>query len=330
MPAPKRIIMVAQQQHSANAAQPIGRHFRLGTRGSPLALAQAAEVAQRLLAANPALESDQIKTVIVHTSGDRIQDRPLAEVGGKGLFAKEIEDQLTSGALDFAVHSAKDLETRLPADLMIACVLPREDPRDVLLCEHARSIADLPQAACVGTASLRRAAQLLHHRPDLNIVNLRGNVETRLRKLRDGDVDATLLALAGLKRLQRTEDAASVIDVTDILPAVGQGAIAIECRIDNTGVRALLATINDRDSAICLAAERAMLAALDGSCRTPIGGLARLDGDTLALDGLVAMADGSALHRLLRAGPASDGQALGAQLGAELRALAGPKLFEAW
>ena len=295
-----------------------------------MALAQAEEVSRRLLAANTALDGGHIETVIVHTSGDRIQDRPLAEVGGKGLFAKEIEDRLITGELDFAVHSAKDLETRLPAELMIACVLPREDPRDVLLCNRARSIADLPPAACVGTASLRRAAQLLHRRPDLEIVNLRGNVDTRLRKLHDGEVDATLLALAGLKRLDREEDTASVIDVAEILPAVGQGAIAIECRGDNTDVRALLTTVNDPESATCLAAERAMLAALDGSCRTPIGGLARLDGDTLELDGLVAMADGSALHRLTRKGQASDGQALGQALGAELRALADPKLFEAW
>ena len=322
--------MVAQQPHSTKAPCNGGRRLRLGTRGSPLALAQSVEVQQRLMSANPTLAGDQIETVIIRTSGDRIQDRPLAEVGGKGLFAKEIEDQLISGALDFAVHSAKDLETNLPAELTIACVLPREDPRDVLLCENARSITELPRGARVGTASLRRGAQLLHRRPDLEIVTLRGNVETRLRKLRDGEVDATLLALAGLRRLDRNEDIASVIEVDELLPAVGQGAIAIECRADNLDVKALLATIDDPMSAICLAAERAMLAALDGSCRTPIGGLAKPDGDAINLEGLVAMADGSAVHRLSRVAPVGEAQSLGARLGNELRALADPKLFEAW
>ncbi|MDA0262337.1 MAG: hydroxymethylbilane synthase [Proteobacteria bacterium] len=322
--------MVAQQRHSANARQPELRPLRLGTRGSPLALVQAAEVVRRLVAANPDLDGARIETVVVRTSGDRIQDRPLAEVGGKGLFAKEIEDLLLAGDLDFAVHSAKDLETRLPEGLEIGCVLPREDPRDVLLCATARTIETLPHGACVGTASLRRGAQLLHRRPDLKIVTLRGNVETRLQKLRDGAVDATLLALAGLKRLGRDEAMASVLDVAELLPAVGQGAIALECRANDAATRTRLATIDHPASATCLAAERAMLATLDGSCRTPIAGLAELDGDTLTLEGLVAMPDGSALHRSSRRAPASQGADLGAELGAELRRLAGPRLFEAW
>lgn len=321
--------MVAHQHHTANASSP-SRPLRLGTRGSPLALAQAAEVARRLAAANPVLADGAIETVIVHTSGDRIQDRPLAEVGGKGLFAKEIEDRLIAGELDFAVHSAKDLETHLPAELTIGCVLPREDPRDVLICAHARSIDELPQAARVGTASLRRAAQLLHRRPDLEIVMLRGNVETRLNKIRDGAADATLLAQAGLTRLGRDEAIASIIARADMLPAVGQGAIAVECRDADRETKALLATIEHAESAICLGAERAMLAALDGSCRTPIAGLAQLTGATLSLEGLVAMPDGSALHRLTHQGPAEDGGALGAEVGARLRDVAPAELFESW
>ena len=304
--------------------------MRLGTRGSPLALAQSAEVVRRLIAANPSLSEATIETIVVRTSGDRIQDRPLAEVGGKGLFAKEIEDMLVAGDLDFAVHSAKDLETRLPSGLIIGAVLPREDPRDVLVCERAHTIDDLPRAARVGTASLRRAAQLLHRRPDLEMVMLRGNVETRLRKIRDGHADATLLALAGLRRLGRDDAAASVIASAEMLPAVGQGAIALECREEDERIIALLATIDDSESAACLVTERAMLAALDGSCRTPIAGLAQLDGGTITLEGLVAMPDGSALHRLTRNAAAAEGPALGADLGAELRSLAAPELFEAW
>ncbi len=320
--------MVAQQQHSANADRHNRHTLRLGTRGSPLALTQAAEVERRLVAADVTLK-DRIETVVVRTSGDHIHDRPLAEIGGKGLFAKEIEEMLHAGTLDFAVHSAKDLETRLLDGLTIACVLPREDPRDVLLCTRAGSIDALPRSARLGTASLRRSAQLLHRRPDLEIVTLRGNVDTRLRKLREGVVDATVLALAGLKRLGRDDPAASVIDVADMLPAVGQGAIAVECRDEATEVKALLARIDDSASSLRLAAERALLAAIGGSCRTPIAGLAHLEGDSLAIEGLVARPDGSALHRLSREGPASDATALGTELGTALRELAPPELFAA-
>lgn len=320
--------MVAQRRHSANAGRRDRPALRLGTRGSPLALAQAAEVARRLVAADAGLEG-RIETVVVRTAGDRIQDRRLAELGGKGLFAKEIEALLQAGALDLAVHSAKDLETRLADGLIIACVLPREDPRDALLCTRARSLATLPRGARLGTASLRRSAQALHRRPDLEIVTLRGNVDTRLDKLHAGVVDATLLALAGLRRLGRDDPAASVIEVADMLPAVGQGAIAVECRDRDSEVKGLLAGLDDPASSTCLAAERALLAALDGSCRTPVAGLAVLDGDALSIEGLVAVPDGSALHRLARAGRASEGRALGAAVGGALRELAPPELLAA-
>lgn len=320
--------MVAQWRRSANAGRRDRPALRLGTRGSPLALVQAAEVARRLVAADAGLRG-RIETVVVRTEGDRIQDRRLAELGGKGLFAKEIEALLQAGALDLAVHSAKDLETRLADGLTIACVLPREDPRDVLLCARARSLGALPRGARLGTASLRRSAQALHRRPDLEIVTLRGNVDTRLGKLHAGAVDATVLALAGLRRLGRDDPAATVLEVADMLPAVGQGAIAVECRDRDGGVRDVLAGLDDPASSTCLAAERALLAALDGSCRTPVAGLAVLDGDALSIEGLVAMPDGSALHRLARAGRASEGAALGAAVGGALRELAPPELFAA-
>lgn len=303
------------------------RSLRIGTRGSPLALVQANLVAGALATAHPQAPSADIVPIV--TTGDRITDRPLADIGGKGLFAKEIEALLEAGALDLAVHSAKDLETRLAEGLTIACVLPREDPRDVLLCARARTLGALPRGARLGTASLRRSAQALHRRPDLEIVTLRGNVDTRLGKLHAGAVDATVLALAGLRRLGREDPAATVLEVADMLPAVGQGAIAVECRDRDGGVRDLLADIDDPASSTCLAAERALLAALDGSCRTPVAGLAVLDGDALSIEGLVAMPDGSALHRLARAGRASEGTALGAALGAALRELAPPELFAA-
>tara|TARA_B100000686_G_scaffold240047_1_gene248509 strand:+ start:1811 stop:2776 length:966 start_codon:yes stop_codon:yes gene_type:complete len=321
--------MVAQQQHSANAYDHERPLLRLGTRGSPLALAQAAEVAECLVASDAAL-AGRIETIVVKTSGDRIVDRPLAEVGGKGLFAREIQDMLRDGTLDFAVHSAKDLETRLPYGLTIASVLPREDPRDVLLCARAKSIDELPRGARLGTASMRRGAQLLHRRPDLKIVTLRGNVDTRLRKLREGEVDATVLALAGLRRLDRDEPTASVIDATEMLPAVGQGTIAIECREDAADIKTLLARIDDPATAGCLAAERSMLAALDGSCQTPIAGLAQIDGDSLSLEGLVATPDGKVVHRLTHEAPRGDAVALGTGLGTALHELAPSELFAAW
>ncbi len=303
------------------------RHLKLGTRGSPLALFQANLVARLLQAAHPDLAVD---ICTVTTSGDRIQDRPLAEVGGKGLFTKEIERGLLDGDLDIAVHSMKDMETFLPDGLDIAAVLPREDPRDAFLSRDGASLDDLPAGARIGTASVRRQAQILHRRPDLTVVSFRGNVETRLRKLGAGEADATLLAYAGLKRLQREDVITGVFDTDVMLPAAAQGAIGVEARADDASVRELLAAIDDSATARCIAAERAVLAALDGSCRTPIGAFATLAaaGDAISLQALVARPDGSELHRLSDAAPVPDSVAMAAELGGRLRARMAPEFFE--
>ncbi len=300
----------------------------IGTRGSPLARVQTEDVARRLMAARPELaESGALEIIIISTTGDRIQDRPLAEIGGKGLFTKEIEEALVDRRIDLAVHSMKDVETALPRGLTIAAILPREDPRDVLIADDAVRLADLPQGARVGTASLRRRAQLLALRPDLEVTPFRGNVDTRLRKLADGIVDATILALAGLRRLGREGYEERAIAVEEMLPAVAQGAVGIECREGDEDVRALLASLEDAPSAREVACERALLAALDGSCRTPIAGLARVVGDRLALSALIATPDGTSVHRAWRSGSAAEAEALGRDAGIELRAAGGPGFF---
>jgi hydroxymethylbilane synthase len=302
--------------------------IRIGTRGSPLALRQAAAVRDRLAAADPALAAPgAVEIVPIRTSGDRIQSGPLTEVGGKGLFTKEIEEGLADGALDLAVHSLKDMPTRLPAGLTIAAVLAREDPRDALIAPNARALADLPPGAAVGTAALRRRALVLHRRPDLRVVPLRGNVETRLRKIAAGEAAATLLAVAGLKRLGLLDRAAALLSVDEVPPAVCQGIIAIECRAADAAMRARLAAIDDRATAVAAAAERAFLDAIDGSCRTPIAGLAELDGGDLALRALVIRPDGTGLIETRRRGAAGDAAALGADAGAELNRRAGPDYF---
>lgn len=259
----------------------------IATRQSPLALVQAEEVKARLLAAHPGLA---VELLPMTTSGDRFTDRPLAEIGGKGLFTKEIEEALLAGKADIAVHSVKDMETKLPPGLTLAATLPREDARDVLI--GAASIRALPQGSRIGTASLRRAAQILRLRPDLRIVPLRGNVHTRLRKIEAGEADATLLALAGLKRLGISPLPGVPLSTDEILPAVGQGAIGIECRANDTAALALLATINDAATFAAITAERALLAALDGSCRTPIAAHATVRGDALHLRAMLLSEDG--------------------------------------
>jgi hydroxymethylbilane synthase len=308
--------------------------LRIGTRASPLALTQAAAVRARLALATPELaEAQAVEIVPITTTGDTVRDRKLMEIGGKGLFTKEIEEALLAGAIDMAVHSMKDMPTFLPEGLAILALLPREDPRDALLVDTARlgaiaSIAALPQGATVGTASLRRQALLLHLRPDLRIVPLRGNVETRLRKLKEGQIDATLLAVAGLKRLGLAEQAQTALDPLEMLPAVAQGAIGIEARLDDSDIAALLASIDDQPTRIRVTAERAMLAVLDGSCRTPIGGLATLaGGDVLELDGLVVMPDGTSLHRTRQVGSPAEAEAIGRAIGEELRRCADPAFF---
>jgi len=306
--------------------------LRIGTRGSPLALAQTALVAARLRAADAALAApDAIEVVTIRTSGDKVLDRPLADVGGKGLFSKEIEEALLAGRIDFAVHSVKDMETRLAAGTHLAAVLEREDPRDAFISRKAASLAALPKGGTVGSSSLRRQAQLLNRRPDLKIVAIRGNVETRLRKLDDGAVDAVLLALAGLRRLDLADRVTEILAAETMLPAVGQGAIGVACRADDDKTRTLLAALDHPPTAICVAAERAMLAALDGSCRTPIGGLAELNGKGgLTLRGMVAKPDGSGLLETARTGKATDtkaAEAIGRDAGDELKRRAGPGYF---
>ncbi len=302
--------------------------LRIGTRGSPLALAQANEIRTRLAAIH-GLASDAIALTVIRTTGDAIRDRPLAEAGGKGLFTKEIEEALLAGAIDIAVHSAKDMPTLLPAGLAIAAVPPREDARDVFISPKAGSLRELAQGARLGTASLRRAALALRSRPDLAIVNLRGNVETRLRKLDEGAADATLLALAGLKRLGLAHKATAVLAIEEFLPAVGQGILAVEARSEDARVLALLAPLNDAASSSALCAERAFLAELDGSCRTPIAGYAAVAAGRLDFRGLIARPDGSACLETAREAPLADAARMGADAGRELRARAGPDFFQA-
>src|SRR6185437_15055813 len=298
--------------------------LRLGTRGSKLALTQAGLVRDALAAAIPALAApDAIEIVAIRTTGDAIQDRPLAEAGGKGLFVKEIEEALLAGRIDAAVHSMKDMPTMQPAGLAIAAFLPREDARDVLIASDAQRIANLKRGAIVGTSALRRKAQLLHRRPDLQIVNFRGNVDTHLAKLKAGAADATLLALAGLKRLGLVTG--TPVPEEEILPAVGQGAVCIECRSDNHRLHEWLAIINHAPTATCVGAEHAMLAVLDGSCRTPIAGHAVLEaGDTLYLRGLIVKPDGSEVVATERRGPSADAERLGRDIGEELKRRGGP------
>ncbi len=306
--------------------------LRLGTRGSPLALAQTREVCQRLGETHPELAVEgALETVVIKTSGDKIQDRTLAEIGGKGLFTKEIEEALLAGVIDLAVHSMKDMPTRLPEGLAITTLLPREDPRDALFARAGGSLAELPAGAVVGTASLRRQALVLLARPDVTVVPIRGNVDTRLRKLREGQVDATLLAVAGLKRLGRGREITAALAPEEMLPAVAQGAIGLETRSGDQGTATWLVALNDEATALRVSAERACLAALDGSCRTPIAAYAELQGGGAGiwLRALVALPDGSTAHRVERRGPANDAEALGRDAGAELRATAGPAFFTA-
>ncbi len=300
--------------------------LRIGSRGSPLALVQAREVRSRLAAAAN-VDAGRIEIKVIRTAGDIVQDRPLAEAGGKGLFAKEIEEALLAGAIDLAVHSSKDLPTILPAGLVLAGFLPREDARDAFISRKAKTLRELPHGAVVGTASPRRQALVKRLRPDVTLVTLRGNVETRLRKLDAGEVDATLLAVAGLKRLGLLSAATDILDLDAFLPAVGQGAIGIETRADDTRTRAYIAAIDDADTAIALAAERAFLAELDGSCRTPIGGHARVDAAVVHFRGIIVKPDGSEAFEVLRQGRRDMAAELGADAGRELRDRASADFF---
>lgn len=303
------------------------RPFTIGTRGSPLALAQARMVRDGLLAKHK-LDDADIEIRMIRTSGDRIRDRALSEVGGKGLFTKEIEEALLEGSIDAAVHSMKDMPTLLPEGLTMACYLPREDPRDAFISRKARRLQDLPPGAVVGSSSLRRQAQVRRLRPDIRVVTYRGNVEGRLRKLAEGVVDATLLACAGLRRLGLEHEITGVIEPEIMLPAVAQGVVGVEIREGDETSAALLATLNDSDADICVRAERAFLAGLDGSCMTPIAALAERDGQALRLRGQILTPDGVTAHETERSGPVGEGEAMGADAAAELLARAGPDFFE--
>ncbi len=304
--------------------------LRIGTRGSPLALWQAHRVAAALRDAWPALRPDDaLEIVEIRTTGDRVQNRLLSDIGGKGLFSKEIEEALAAGAIDLAVHSMKDVETTLADGFAIAAVLERADPRDAWISASGAGLDALPAGSRVGTASLRRRAQVLARRPDLIVTAFRGNVGTRLQKLADGEADATLLAKAGLDRLEMASCITETLAPAVMLPAAAQGAVGVETRADDADLIQALKAIDHRPTAIRIEAERALLAALDGSCRTPIGALAVLDGQGgLKLDGLLASADGAKLWRTSREGAVADAGRLGRDAGAELRANGDARLFE--
>lgn len=303
------------------------RSIRIGTRGSPLALAQSEQVRDRLVRAHPELAAaDAVQLVPISTAGDRVQDRRLSEIGNKGLFVKEIEAALADGRIDLAVHSLKDMETVVDPRFTLAAILPREDPRDALIATAA-SIADLPQGATVGTVSLRRQSQLLAVRPDLNVVPLRGNVGTRMRKVEQGEVAATILALAGLKRLGIASQARAVLSPEEMLPAAAQGAIAVECRSDDAELIGWLDALDDAPTRTAVTAERALLGTLDGSCRTPVAALAEQSGDDLVLRALLARPDGSKVWRCERRGTVADAAAMGEDAGRALRAAGDRELF---
>ncbi len=304
--------------------------LKIGTRGSPLALAQAYETRQRLMNAFN-LPDTAFDIVIIKTTGDDAgliaKDRPLKEIGGKGLFTKEIEEDLLSGAIDIAVHSMKDMPVDQPAGLLLDTFLPREDTRDAFVSPSINDLSELPSGAVVGTSSLRRRAQLLNFRPDLEVVEFRGNVQTRLKKLSNGVADCTFLAMAGLNRLGMSHVAASAISAEDMLPAVAQGAIGIERRLSDFDTADLLAAIHDTPTGSMLAAERAFLSALDGSCETPIAGLCELDGSKMRLRGEVLRPDGSERINDDKTAPIEDGAELGREMAMHLLNQAGPDFF---
>lgn len=301
--------------------------LKIGTRGSPLALAQAYETRDRLAAAFD-LPEDAFEVVRIKTTGDAVLDRPLKEIGGKGLFTREIEQALIDGGIDIAVHSMKDMPSEQPPGLTLDTYLPREDMRDAFVSPHHAGLADLPEGTVVGTSSLRRRAQLLWRRPDLSVVEFRGNVQTRLRKLEDRVADATFLAMAGLRRLEMTHVARGPIAPEDMLPAVAQGAIGIERRAEDARTAEMLAAIHDGPTATLLAAERAFLATLDGSCDTPIAGLAEVDGGTIRLRGEILRPDGSECLSDDASAPVEDGPALGREMAEKLLGQGGPGFFD--
>jgi len=301
--------------------------LRIGTRGSPLALAQAHETRDRLAAAFD-LPAEAFEVRVIQTTGDRVQDRALREIGGKGLFTREIESALLRDGIDIAVHSMKDMPVLQPEGLVLDCYLPREDVRDAFVSLHPGGIAAIPEGAVVGTSSLRRGAQIRLRRPDVRVVEFRGNVQTRLGKLDAGVAHCTFLAMAGLHRLGRTDVPAIAMSPDEMLPAIAQGAIGIERRRDDVRMEEMLSAIHDRATGDLLAAERAFLAALDGSCETPIAGLAEVADGTLRLRGQILRPDGSEALEDERTAPVADGAALGAAMARDLLARAGDGFFD--
>ncbi len=290
-------------------------NLRLGTRKSPLALAQAQQVRALLL---DAWQDITVEIVHIVTSGDKFLSQNLADIGGKGLFTKEIEEGLLEGSLDIAVHSMKDMPTKLPDGLIIGGMLPREDPRDMLLGAGLKGLDDLPKGAVFGTSSLRRAAQVKIKRPDVQIVPFRGNVQSRLAKLERGEVQATMLAKAGLNRLGITDVEGAILPVEEFLPAIAQGAIGIECRKSDTKIQELLAPLAHKNTMLAVDCERAFLRVLDGSCRTPISGYALIENDSIFLRGLIAKPDGSSFKQAELRGSVQDAEAIGVDLGKRL------------
>ncbi len=300
--------------------------IRIGTRGSPLALAQAHEVRQRLLDAH-GLTRGAITITVIKTTGDQVLDRPLAEIGGKGLFTKEIEEALLANEIDIAVHSMKDMQTALPDGLMIGATLPREDVRDAFVSLQYPSLEAVPAGSAIGTSSLRRQAQILHTRPDLNVVGFRGNVQTRLKKLQDGVAVATILAVAGLKRLKLEDRITAAIPTEQMLPAVAQGAIGIEIRSDDAAAAKAILPLNDPATALAVAAERAFLARLEGSCRTPIAGLAEVKDGMLSFRGQVLSPDGKISYSAVASNAAHYAAETGTRAADDILAKADPTVI---
>ncbi|MCO6184872.1 hydroxymethylbilane synthase [Rhizobium sp. L1K21] len=303
--------------------------FKIGTRGSPLALAQAHETRDRLMAVH-GLPEEMFEIVILSTQGDRVQDRALSEIGGKGLFTYELEEQLSDGRLDFAVHSSKDMPTVLPEGLYLSAFLPREDVRDAFIGKAAPKLMEMPEGAMVGSASLRRQALIRKLRPDLNVKIFRGAVATRLRKLEEGEADATLLAYAGLRRLGMTDVPTEILDPELFPPAPAQGAICIESRVGDPRTDDLLKAINDQPTYDAVTCERGFLGTLDGSCRTPIAGHAKIDGGHIRFSGMILTPDGKEFHEVEIEGKAADAEKLGRMAGEKVRDKAGPTFFEGW
>jgi hydroxymethylbilane synthase len=292
--------------------------IRIGSRGSRLAIIQAQEVKKRLVE-RVGIDAARVEILTIVTTGDRIKDRNLTEIGGKGLFTKEIEDALLSGNIDLAVHSMKDLPAVIPNGLAIGAVLAREDPRDALVSSKARSIKSLPQEALIGSSSVRRTAQLKRRRSDLRFTSFRGNVDTRLKKLREGQVDATLLACAGLIRLGLKHEITTAIEVDDMLPALGQGAIGVEIRSANGVLAEMIKAVDDEQTAVAIVCERAFLKELDGSCKTPIAGFARIENGRLLFRGETLTPDGSQVFTAEREGLPQDAEVMGRDAGVEVK-----------